>query len=157
MNPDPMQFVLSQPMFLPSSPEPYYNPYAVCVDYSFKDAPEEQKHEPAVITPIPTEGMDRVNRFYLNRVNMLLQSLEERPLESGTHQYLYSVLKRLYPYINQQTAISETELTQRLERIIEARYRDRSQIPALHRSIERARYPEQSLIDLVNQTAKVKI
>lgn len=157
VNPDPMQFVLSQPMFIPYADAPYFNPYAICADYGFKEVPKEQKHEPKELRPIPTEGMDRVNRYFINRVNMLLRSLEERPLEAGTHQFLFSVLKRLFPYINQQTAISEIELTQRLEKIIELRYGDSSQIGSLHRSIERARYPEQSLIDLVNMTAKIKI
>jgi hypothetical protein len=156
IKPDPMQFVLSQPMFLPYAEEPYFNPYAICVDYGFKE-PEVIEQPEAEILPIPTDGMERVNTFFVNRVNFLLKSLEERPLDQGTHQFLFSVLKRLYPYINQQTAISEIELTSRLERIIEARYKDRSQVSALHRSIERARYPEQSLIELINQSAKVKI
>lgn len=154
--PDLMQFVLSQPMFLPYAENPYFNPYAICKDYGFTE-PQEEPQKEVEITPIPTEGMERVNAYFVNRVNMLLKSLEDRPTEAGTHQYLYSVLKRIYPYLNQQTAISEEEITQRIESIIEAKYRDRSQIGALHRSIERARHPEQSLIELINQTAKIKI
>lgn len=154
--PDLMQFVLSQPMFLPYAENPYFNPYAICIDYGFTE-PQEEVVQRVEITPIPTDGMERVNAYFANRVNLLLKSLEDRPTEAGTHQYLYSVLKRIFPYINQQTALSEQEIVQRLEQIIEARYGDRSQVGSLHRSIERARYPEQSLVDLINQTAKVKI
>ena len=156
ITPDPMQFVLSQPMFIPYSEKPYYNPYAICVDYEFQE-PQTEEHQEVIIQPIPTDGMERVNTYFVNRVNMLIDSLEQRPLEAGTHQYLYSVLKRIYPYINQQTAISENEITSRLEKIIKKRYGGTDQVKALHRSIERARYPELSLIDLINSTAKVKI
>jgi len=156
IKPDLMQFVLSQPMFIPYSENPYFNPFAICKDYRFKDI-EIEKIEVAEIKPIPTDGMERVNRFFVNRVNILLDGLKQRPAEAGTHQYLYSVLKRIFPYINQQTALSESEITQQLESIVINKYGDRSQVSALYRSIERARYPELSLIDLINQTAKVKI
>jgi hypothetical protein len=156
IKPDLMQFVLSQPMFIPYSENPYFNPYAICTDYGFTE-PEIEEPQEFHLVPIPTDGMERVNSYFVNRVNMILKSLEERPKEQGTHQYLYSVLKRIFPYINQQTAISEQEIVQRLESIILSKYGDRSQIGALHRSIERARHPEQSLVELINQTAKVKI
>ena len=65
---------------------------------------------------------------------------------------------RLYPYLNQQTAIQEHELTNQLESIISARYNgDKSQVKALHRSIAKAKEHQLNLIELINQTAKVKI
>jgi hypothetical protein len=156
IKPDLMQFVLSQPLFIPYSEKPYFNPYAICRDYGFKETQIEENIA-VEIKPIPTNGMDRVNKFFSNRVNMLLNSLRDRPIELGTHQYLYSVLKRLFPYINQQTAISEYELTQKLESIIVERYGDKSQISALHGSISKAKFPELSLIELMNETASVKL
>lgn len=47
---------------------------------------------------------------------MLLKALQERPRGTGTHSYVYSILMRLYPYLNQQTAIQEHELTSQLEK-----------------------------------------
>ena len=89
---------------------------------------------------------------------MLLESLQQRPLESGTHNFLWSVLMRIYPYLNQQTAIQENEITQQLEQIILSRYQgDKSQVSALHRSIAKAKEYQLNLVELINQTAKVKI
>ena len=89
---------------------------------------------------------------------MLLESLQQRPLESGTHNFLWSVLMRIYPYLNQQTAIQENEITQQLEQIILSRYQgDKSQVSALHRSIAKAKEHQLNLVELINQTAKVKI
>ena len=65
---------------------------------------------------------------------------------------------RLYPYLNQQTAIQEHELTSQLESIISARYNgDKTQVKALHRSIAKAKENQFNLIDLINETAKVKL
>jgi hypothetical protein len=65
---------------------------------------------------------------------------------------------RIYPYLNQQTAIQENELTQQLEQIILSRYQgDKSQVSVLHRSIAKAKEHQLNLVELINQTAKVKI
>ena len=105
-----------------------------------------------------TKNLNRVNRFFLNRVNMLLDNLKQRPRNTGTHAYIYSILMRLYPYLNQQTAIQEHELTTKLEQIILSRYNnDKSQVSALHRSIAKAKEHQLNLIELINKTAKIKI
>lgn len=159
VKPDLMQFVLSQPMFIPYAENPYYNPYAICKDYGFKE-PEQNYIEPLPFNKINTEdnsNLNRVNSFFSKRVEMYLSNLEARATDQGTHQYLFSILKRIYPYINQQTALTEHEITSRLESIIINKYGNTSEVKALHRSIERARYPEQSLVDLINQTAKILI
>jgi hypothetical protein len=158
VQPDLYQFVLSQPLFLPYSENPYYNPSAVCVDYGFKEA--EKKGIVASgevnIEPIPDSAQNRVNTYFINRVNYLLNSLRTRPEGEGTHQYLYSVIKRIYPYIDQQTAVLESDITARLEEIVRERYGNDSQINSLHSSIKRGREPAQSLKDLINSDPKVK-
>jgi len=159
MKPDFMQFVLSQPMFIPYSDNPYFNPYAIIKDYGFEE-PKKNTIEPNNIYQIDTcdtTNLNRVNSYFRKRVEMYLNNLETRPIEQGTHQYLYSILKRIYPYINQQSEVTETEITLRLESIIINKYGNTSEVKALHRSIQRARFPEQSLIDLINQTANIKI
>ena len=89
---------------------------------------------------------------------MLLESLQQRPLDMGTHNFLWSVLMRIYPYLNQQTAVQEHELTTKLEQIILSRYAgDKSQVSALHRSIAKAKEYQLNLIELINKTAKIKI
>ena len=105
-----------------------------------------------------TKNTSRVNAFFNNRVNMLLDSLRIRPRGSGTHSYLYSILMRLYPYLNQQTAITEHELTSRLEQIILERYNgNKSKVNALHRSIAKVKEHQLSLVELINKTSKIKI
>ena len=159
MEPDLMQFVLSQPMFIPYAENPHYNPYAICKDYGFKEI------EQTYIEPLPFDrititndsNLNRINSYFVKRVEMYLSNLEARATDQGTHQYLFSILKRIFPYINQQTAITEHEITSRLESIIINKYGNTSEVKALHRSIERARYPEQSIVDLINQTAKILI
>ena len=157
---DPMQFVLSQPMFIPYSEEPYFNPSAEPMKVKFKQPKTAHPSEPVVIdTKVQsTKNTSRVNRFFTNRVNMLLESLQNRPLESGTHNFLWSVLMRIYPYLNQQTAVQEHELTSRLEQIILERYNgEKSKVNALYRSIAKAKEHQLNLVELINQTAKVKI
>lgn len=158
---DTMQFVLSQPMFIPYSEKPYFNPSAEPMNVEFKEPKKVHPSEPIKLDSIKvesTKNTSRVNRFFTNRVNMLLESLQQRPLESGTHNFLWSVLMRIYPYLNQQTAIQENELTQQLEQIILSRYEgDKSQVSALHRSIAKAKEHQLNLVELINQTAKVKI
>jgi len=157
---DTMQFVLSQPMFIPYSENPYFNLSAEPMKVEFKEPVMVHPSEPKIdsIKVESTKNTSRVNRFFTKRVEMLLEALQERPLESGTHNFLWSVLMRLYPYLNQQTAIQEHELTNQLESIISARYNgDKSQVKALHRSIAKAKEHQLNLIELINQTAKVKI
>ena len=159
IKPDLMQFVLSQPMFIPYSENPYFNPYAIGKDYGFKE-PEQITIEPIKFNKINMEdytNLNRINSFFIKRVEMYLSNLESRPKEQGTHQYLFSTLKRIYPYINQQTTITESEITSRIESIIINKYGNTSEVKALHRSIEKAKYPELSIIDLINQTAKFKL
>lgn len=161
VKPDLMQFVLSQAMFIPYAENPYYNPYAICKDYGFKE-PEKIIIEPftfdAEILKDKTK-LSRINSYFVKRVEMYLSNLEARPTDIGTHQYLYSTLLRIYPYINQQTAISEAEISKRLESILINKYGNTSEIPALNRSIARAKAQAQeySLIDLINQNANFKI
>lgn len=156
IEPDPMQFVLSQPMFIPYSPDPYFNPTAKLKEYPFKEV-TIQEVEPAQIEPIKTGSLDRVNTFFKNRVEMLCSNLESYPRGNGTHTYLYSIIKRIYPYINQQTALTEKEITARLESILFKRYGNHSRKKELHRTIEAGRYPEKSLIDLINETSRVQL
>jgi len=158
---DLMQFVICQPMFIPYSEEPYFNPHAEPMNVDFKQPKKAHSDEPIRIDAIKvqtTRNISRVNAYFSNRANMLLDSLRTRPRGSGTHTYLYSILMRLYPYLNQQTAIQEHELTSQLERIILQRYNgDKSKVHALHRSIAKAKEHQYNLIELINQTAKVKI
>ena len=157
---DLMQFVLCQPMFIPYSENPYFNPHAEPMKVKFKDFKVEQDDLEKIDTKKvqATKNLSRVNAYFTNRVNMLLDSLKNRPRNTGTHTFLYSVLMRLYPYLNQQTAVQEHELTHRLEQILMDRYNgDKSQVKALHRSIAKAKEHQLNLIELINQTAKVKI
>ena len=157
---DTMQFVLSQPMFIPYSENPYFNLSAEPMKAEFKEPVMVHPSEPKIdsIKVESTKNTSRVNRFFTNRVEMLLESLQQRPLEMGTHNFLWSVLMRIYPYLNKQTAIQENELTQQLEQIILSRYQgDKSQVSALHRSIAKAKEHQLNLVELINQTAKVKI
>ena len=158
IEPDLMQFVLSQPLFIPYAEEPYFNPYAELKDYGFESLPEVEIIEnKAPIQIVDSSRMNRVNTFFKNRVEMYLSNLENRPLDSGTHSYLYSTIKRIYPYINQQTVYSEAEITERLESIVVKRYGNRQELKSLYRSIALGRTPEESLKDLINRSAKVKI
>jgi len=161
MEVDLMQFVICQPMFIPYSENPYYNPHAEPMKIDFKQAEKAHSDEPIRIDTTrvrKAKNISRVNAFFSNRVNMLLDGLRTRPRDSGTHAYLYSILMRLYPYLNQQTTIQEHELTAELERIISQRYNgDKSKLYALHRSIAKAKEHQYNLIELINQTAKVKI
>jgi hypothetical protein len=159
IKPDLMQFVLSQAMFIPYAENPYYNPYAICKDYGFKE-PEKIIIEPFTFdTEILKDKtkLSRINSYFVKRVEMYLSNLEARPTDIGTHQYVYSTLLRIYPYLNQQTAFSEAEITKRLESILINKYGNTSEIPALNRSIARAKSQEHSLIDLINQNANFKI
>ena len=173
---DLMQFVICQPMFIPYSEEPYFNPHATPMKAVFKEIKLEPfevdktglgniaKLESFEVAKIDvtrvqaTKNLSRVNAYFSNRVNMLLDSLKNRPRNTGTHTFLYSVLMRLYPYLNQQTAIQEHELTHQIEQILLDRYNgDKSKIHSLHRSILKAKEHTFSLIDEINKTAKVKI
>ena len=158
---DVMQFVLSQPMFIPYSEEPYFNPSAEPMKVKFNPPGKVHPSVPIKVDTIKvesTKNTSRVNRFFTTRVNMLLESLQQRPLDMGTHNFLWSVLMRIYPYLNQQTAVQEHELTTKLEQIILSRYAgDKSQVSALHRSIAKAKEYQLNLIELINKTAKIKI
>lgn len=158
---DLMQFVICQPMFIPYSENPYYNPHAEALNAVFKQPKKAHPGEPIRIDTTKvqsTRNISRVNAYFTNRVQMLLKALQERPRGTGTHSYMYSILMRLYPYLNQQTAIQEHELTSQLERIILQRYNgDKSKVHALHRSIAKAKEHHYNLIELINKTAKVKI
>ena len=158
---DLMQFVICQPMFIPYSENPYYNPHAEPMKVKFKQPQKVHSDEPIQIDRIKvesTKNTSRVNAYFTNRVQMLLKALQERPRGTGTHSYLYSILMRLYPYLNQQTAIQEHELTSQLEQIILQRYNgDKSKVHTLHRSIAKAKEHQMNLVELINQTAKVKI
>ena len=156
-----MQFVLSQPMFIPYSENPYFNPSAEPMNVEFNPPGKVHSGVPIKVDTIKvesTKNTSRVNRFFTTRVNMLLESLQQRPLDMGTHNFLWSVLMRIYPYLNQQTAVQEHELTTKLEQIILSRYAgDKSQVSALHRSIAKAKEYQLNLIELINKTAKIKI
>ena len=158
---DLMQFVICQPMFIPYSEEPYFNPHAETMNVDFKQPKKAHSDEPIRIDTTKvqsTKNISRVNAFFSNRVNMLLDSLRTRPRQSGTHSYLYSILMRLYPYLGQQTAIQEHELTSRLEQIILERYNgDKSKVNALYRSIAKVKEHQLSLVELINKTSKIKI
>ncbi len=150
-----MQFVLSQPMFIPYSSEPYFNPYAKIKEYLFKVVQKEEiKPLPQNFTLAPS---DRVNTYFKNRVEYLCKQLENYPRGNGTHGFLYSIVKRIYPYINQQTIYTEEEITQQLESILRNRCGNDSRKAELHRTIKAARYPEESLLDLMNETASIKL
>lgn len=155
VEPDPMQFVLSQPMFIPYSDEAYFNPYAKMKEYDFQTPQREE------IKPIPQNftlaNNDRVNIYFKNRVEYLFNQLENYPRGNGTHGFLYSIVKRIYPYINQQTIYTEEQITQQLESILRNRYGNDSRRSELHRTIKAARYPEESLIDLINESSTIKI
>jgi len=161
MDIDLMQFVICQPMFIPYSENPYYNPHAEPMKVKFKQPEKVHSDEPIRVDQAKvkaTKNTSRVNAFFNNRVNMLLDSLRIRPRGSGTHSYLYSILMRLYPYLNQQTAITEHELTSRLEQIILERYNgNKSKVNALHRSIAKVKEHQLSLVELINKTSKIKI
>ena len=156
---DLMQFVICQPMFIPYSENPYFNPHAQPMDVVFKK-PKTTKSS-RIVRPdkiATTKNLSRVNAYFSNRVNMLLKALQERPRGTGTHTYLYSIVMRLYPYLNQQSAISENELTSQLEQIILSRYNgDKSKVYAMHRSIAKAKENQLDLLELINKTAKIKI
>ena len=158
---DLMQFVICQPMFIPYSEEPYFNPHAEPMKVKFKQPKMAHPSEPIQVDQVKvkaTKNISRLNAFFSNRVNMLLDSLKTRPRGSGTHTYLYSILMRLYPYLGQQTAIQEHELTSRLEQIILDRYNgDKSKVNALHRSIEKVKEHQLSLVELINKTSIIKI
>ena len=158
---DLMQFVLSQPMFIPYSEKPYFNLHAEPMKVDFRQPKKAHSDEPIKIDSVKvkaTKNTSRVNAYFSNRVQMLLNALRERPRGTGTHTYLYSILMRLYPYLDQQTAIGEHELTNELEQIILQRYNgDKSKVHALHRSIAKAKEHQLNLVELINQTAKVKI
>ena len=158
---DLMQFVICQPMFIPYSEEPYFNPHAEPMKVKFKQPKMAHPSEPIQVDQVKvkaTKNTSRLNAFFSNRVNMLLDSLKTRPRGSGTHTYLYSILMRLYPYLGQQTAIQEHELTSRLEQIILDRYNgDKSKVNALHRSIEKVKEHQLSLVELINKTSIIKI
>ena len=158
---DLMQFVICQPMFIPYSEEPYFNPHAEPMKEEFKEPKMAHSDEPIKVDSIKvqaTKNTSRVNAYFTNRVQMLLKALQERPRGTGTHTFLYSILMRLYPYLNQQTAIQEHELTSRLEQIILERYNgEKSKVNALYRSIAKAKEHQLNLVELINQTAKVKI
>jgi len=158
---DLMQFVICQPMFIPYSEEPYFNPHAEPMKVKFKQPKTAHPSEPIQVDQVKvkaTKNISRLNAFFSNRVNMLLDSLKTRPRGSGTHTYLYSILMRLYPYLGQQTAIQEHELTSRLEQIILDRYNgDKSKVNALHRSIEKVKENQLSLVELINKTSIIKI
>ena len=158
---DLMQFVICQPMFIPYSEEPYFNPHAEPMKVEFKQPKTAHPSEPIQVDKIlvhGTKNTSRLNAFFSNRVNMLLDSLITRPRGSGTHIFLYSILMRLYPYLGQQTAIQEHELTSRLEQIILDRYNgDKSKVNALHRSIAKVKEHQLSLVELINKTSIIKI
>ena len=156
---DLMQFVICQPMFIPYSEEPYFNPHATPMKAVFKPSVRQISAKRVNTSKVETtKNLSRVNAYFSNRVNMLLDSLKSRPRNTGTHTFLYSVLMRLYPYLNQQTAIQEHELTYQIEQILLDRYNgDKSKIHSLHRSIMKVKEYTFSLIDEINKTAKVKI
>ena len=157
VKPDLAQFVLSQPMFIPYAENPYYNPGATLKDYNFKPLPIIEIVESKPIVLVDDSKMDRVNKFFKNRVEIYISNFENSPIEKGTHQQVYSVIKRIYPYINQQTVYTEAEITQRLESIVIKRYGHTREVKSLHRSIEIGRYPELNLVELINKDAIYKI
>ena len=73
------------------------------------------------------------------------------------HSGIYSSIKSIYPFINQQNVYTEAEVTERLKDIVIQLYGNTSQVRSMHDSIKRGRYPEESLIDLINETAKYPI
>ena len=158
--PDIMQFVLSQPMFIPYCETPYFNPEADIENFRFK-TPKKEVYKPIEIDYSKLKNdktLDRVNKWFIGRVEHCLNSLESRPIEAGTHTYLWSVIMRLYPYLDQQTAVTETEITDKLTSIVLQRYEgNRSEVNSLHRSIKIAKTYKLSLIDEINKTATYKI
>ena len=99
--------------------------------------------------------MDRVNNYFMNRVDYSLNKLRSCPGQK--HTSIYSTIKAIYPFINQQNAYTEAEVTERLKDIVIQLYGNTSQVRSMHDSIKRGRHPEVSLIDLINETAKYKI
>ena len=81
-----------------------------------------------------------------------------RPIEQGTHNYLWSVIMRIYPFLNQQSVIDENAITQQLERIVLNRYNgNKSEVKVLHNSIKIAKTYSLSIVDEINKTANKKI
>ncbi|MDG1658873.1 MAG: BT4734/BF3469 family protein [Crocinitomicaceae bacterium] len=148
--PDAMQFVLSQPMFLPYDENLYFNPYAIPLEGKLMQIKKEEPRE--TISSLKVVDMDRANNFFRGRVKYLLKSLEELPRGSGMHSYLYSVVKRIYPYINQQTIYTETQITAAIENILKRRYNSDKKKSELYRAIKDGRHPEESLQRLLNET-----
>ena len=155
VTPDAMQFVLSQPMFLPYDEELYFNPYAIPLEAKLKPATKEETRE--LKSSLEVVDMDRANKFFRGRVEYLLKSLEELPRGSGMHSYLYSVVKRIYPYISQQTVYTETEITTAIENILRRRYNSDKKRNELHRAIKDGRYPEESLQELLHESTRIKL
>ena len=163
--PDSMQFVLSQPMFIPYCENPYYNPNALPMRVKFEKPPKMEykplnENDKIILNETLSDDnkMNRVNKWFSGRVKHCLERLENRPIESGTHNYLWSVIMRLYPFINQQTAVNENDITQQLERIVLNRYDGKkSEVSVLHNSIKIAKTYSLSIVDEINKTATIKI
>ena len=155
---DHMQFVLSQPLFIPYSEDPYFNPEAEVIDYGFEPIPIAEIPNPMKVinlSNLSENNLKRINNYFMNRVDYSLNKL--RSCSGQKHTSIYSTIKAIYPFINQQKAYTELEVTERLKDIVIQLYGNTSQVRSMHDSIKRGRYPEESLIDLINETAKYKI
>lgn len=156
IEPDPMQFVLSQPFFIPYSPEPYINPFAELKDYDFTDIKTEEV-QPTEIKPIDVSSLDRANKFFRNRVEYLLGLLNQQPKGSGVYQLTYSIAMSIYPYLDQQTVYTEEEITNRVGDILRSKYGNESRVKAFHRTLQKIKGTRYDLTELINQSATNKI
>lgn len=165
ITPDSMQFVLSQPMFIPYCENPYYNPKAIPLKENFEKPPIVEykplnENDRIILQETLSDDykVNRINNWFSGRVKYCLDSLENRPIEQGTHNYLWSVIMRIYPFLNQQSVIDENAITQQLERIVLNRYNgNKSEVKVLHNSIKIAKTYSLSIVDEINKTANKKI
>ena len=135
IDPDPAQFVLSQPFFIPYNEEFYFNFHPKRENYPFTKKPTPPPRPTIVASPGSFDS-NEVNQFFVRRFEYWINWIQNKPVSEGTHSPVFTVLMNLLPYVNQQTALTEQELIYTLEQIVESRYGNRSEIPALHRSIK---------------------
>ena len=135
---DTSQFVLSQPFFIPYNKDFYFNFHPKKEQYPFAQIPPPLPPPPLKFNPLEFDSTE-VNDFYVKRFEYWIQWIQNRSNSKGRHQAIYTVLMNLLPYVNQQTALSESELISTMERIVENLYGDRSEISALYRTIKKVR------------------
>ncbi len=167
--PDPAQFVLSQPFFIPYNEEFYFNFHPKKEHYPFTKKPTPPPRpvkkptaykfhkkeysllinieysllikKPLYVKP-PLQLLENPsslsvrNQFFIDRCNYFLSELKKTGQGEARHQKVFWVLMNLFPYLDQQTAITEAELILKLEDVVRFIYGSRDEISALHRSIK---------------------